>query len=226
MRRSCIWGRSWRAGFASWWNQGRATMQPSYGDQSWRFSTILLRQPASWKGFPPASQRFVLCPVWRWDAKGAKEAAGAFAFRSLERTPGAVLSLPPVLHRPKPGRLFIAMARCGYLPRLFMGCPLGCGRQTSYQIMPIGCFAMSRPKSISGERPPEQLRLIWRDWQQGQQVWCEPGYKAVPSWAEGRRDSTALPAPCRSCGCPSVLQCRRCTSPVCHDCIAQCTRCS
>ena len=100
-------------------------------------------------------------------------------------------------------------------------------------------------QSHPGGATPAQLWVVWRHWQQGRQMWREPAYEAIPSWAEGGLNERArayralwllvgalvsgmevLPAPCLSCGRPSVLQCRRCASAVCRDCLAQCTRCS
>ena len=92
---------------------------------------------------------------------------------------------------------------------------------------------------------PSQLWRLWRAWQCGELLWREPAYYPVPSWGEGRRDGRArahrafwyllgaleaglaiLPAPCSSCGLPSVLQCRLCQSPACLDCLPRCASCS
>ena len=105
-------------------------------------------------------------------------------------------------------------------------------------LLPAPCGSQSHPRGAT----PAQLWVVWRQWQQGRQAWREPAYEAVPSWVEGRLNESArahralwlllgalvsgmevLPAPCLSCGCPSVSRCRRCASAVCRDCIAQCT---
>ena len=97
----------------------------------------------------------------------------------------------------------------------------------------------THPRAISSA----ELWVLWRLWHDGQRRWQEPGFP-VPSYIEARGNDRArahramwlllgavaagmdvLPAPCRSCGVPSILLCRRCSSAVCRDCLLCCTRC-
>ena len=98
----------------------------------------------------------------------------------------------------------------------------------------------THPRAVSSA----ELWVLRRLWHNGQRRWQEPGFPAVPSYAEARSNDRTrahralwlllgavaagmdvLPAPCRSCGVPSVLVCRRCSSAVCRDCLSCCSRC-
>ena len=175
------------------------------------------------------------------DAAGAKEAWGGLQFPFVGTfLPGVQLSLPMGLRRLKPGMPTIAMARCGYLSKVFSVSGLHIYCRTT----PIDFFVIFRARSILRERPRSSSGLfggtgivasgcgVSRAMRQ-YHLWPSNGsipkrgrivpfgFSSAPWWQGWR----CCPLPVAAVGARH-LQCRLCTSPVCRDCLAQCTRCS
>ena len=121
-----------------------------------------------------------------------REGRGGFRFAFIGTYAGALWSLPPVLLR----RHFIAMTYCEATDVLDLASGIW-----PTDILPDHTNRLLR--HVETQRhpwgsTPEQLWVVWRDWQQGPRVWREPGYEAVPSWAEGRLHT------CEGPSCPLV----------------------
>ena len=219
--------------------------RPFFRAQFWKSNTTRRHHQVLSRAFAPECLQCAPCPARRWVASAVVKAAGAFRFPFVGTYARSSVVVAAGVSPAQAWEDFHSHE----VPRLAAVDVLNLASGLwPTDLLPDHINKLLRhveSQSHPGGATPAQLWVVWRHWQQGRQMWREPAYEAIPSWAEGRLNESArahralwlllgalvsgmevLPAPCLSCGRPSVLQCRRCASAVCRDCLAQCTRCS
>ena len=222
----CTWARSWSSGpsFVNWLPQESIMKRPFFGAQFWKSNNYPPPPPGLIESPPPGVPAVRTMPCSEVGCQRCREGRGGFRFpfvRTYARSSVVVAAgVSPAqawedFHRhevPRLAAVDVLNRASGLWPTDLLP------DQTNKLLRHV-----ESPESSAGSDP------------RGCRYGAIPPYEAIPSWAEGRLSESArahralwlllgalvsgmevLLAPCLSCGCPSVLQCRRCASAVCR----------